>query len=271
MKRMRLYRIAGTLLILTIATVLSGQKKAKAGNMDITIEQNKAYIHYDIRARNTDLMHRVELKFLDENYNLLTPTSVSGDIGLDITGGGGKTILWDITSDMELLGTDIRPVIFIDGASRQYSNTGGPKNAFLSMLLPGLGDYFVADPRLMSFKPYMRTISSLGLIGLGFYLGEQRYRAEGYYELTLKPNSWRYEGMDQYYYRYIGGPVQYALFKGDKELFIALGASLWAADVIWVLARGTNNVKFRKATVRASRFQLGYIPGGASLQYSLTF
>lgn len=270
-KTMRFILGTGCVWFLAATAALNGQGKAVARNVDISIQQNKAYIHYEIAAKKASSLHRIELMFLDENYNLVTPSRTTGDIGLNIGPGEGKTIIWDITHDLELLGTEIKPVIFVDGASKQYNSTGGPRNALLSVLIPGLGDYFVADHRMMTFKPYMRTVTSLGLIGLGIYLGNQRYLAEGYYELTLKANSWRYEGEDRFYDRYIEGSLQYEWFKGDKEVFIALGAAVWAADIIWVLARGSNNMKFRKATTRESRFHLGYVPGGAAFQYTCTF
>jgi len=263
--------VAGALWGFAGFALVSGQARPVAKNVDISVRDNKALIHYEIASKKTASLHRVDLMFLDENYNLVTPDRTTGDIGLNIAQGEGKTIVWDITQDMELLGAEIKPVIFVDGASRQYNSTGGPRNALWSVLMPGLGDYFVANHRMMTYKPYMRTATSLGLIGLGVYLGSQRYRAEGRYELTLKPNAYRYEGDDRFYERYIEGDIQYEWFKGDKEVFIALGAAVWAADVIWVLARGSNNIKFRKATTGESRFQLGYVPGGAAIQLTHTF
>jgi hypothetical protein len=250
---------------------LAAQRIAVAKNVDITISQNTAFIHYDIRSRKTEMQHRVDLKFLDENYNLVNPSLLSGDIGANIPAGKGRIIEWDINHDIQSLESDVTPVLFVDGISSQYSNTGGPRNAMLSLIMPGLGDYFVADTRLMKFKPYMRTLSSLGLIGLGVYLGNQRYRAEGEYRLVLKADEWRYTGMDKFWERYFEGDIQYAWFKGDQEVFIAMGAAIWAADVIWVLAKGTNNVRFLKSTTRESQFHLGYIPGGAALQFNYTF
>ncbi len=250
---------------------LFGQRLAVPKNVDITIHQNRAIIHYDIKVRKPGSTHLVDLKFLDEDFNLVTPTLMKGDIGPHIPGGMNRIIEWDITNDIQGLGSDLVPVLFIDGISKQFSNTGGPGNAFLSFILPGLGDYFVADRRMIKFKPYMRTISSLGLIGLGAYLGNQRYQAEGEYRLVLKADYYRYEGLDRYWERYFEGEMQYAWFKGDKEVFISLGAAIWAADIIWVLAKGSNNVRFLKATTKGSDFNLGYVPGGAALQFSYTF
>lgn len=268
-------RLAGVWFVLSVN--LHAQSPSLAKNIDITIEQNKAIIHYDIKSRNPESVHRVDLKFLDEDYHLVLPEMLTGDIGSNISNEPDRKIEWDITNDVQLLGSNITPVLFIDGVSKQYSSTGGPRNALLSILLPGLGDYFVADSRVMTFKPYMRTISSLGLIALGVWAGDQRYHAEGDYQtfvkLTRVPNEQGYgshyeETLEE---RYVEGDLQYQFFKGDKEVFIALGAAIWAADILWVLAKGSNNVKFINATTKGSNFNLGYVPGGAALQYSYTF
>lgn len=267
--------LAGVLLV--FSANLHAQSLPLAKNIDITIEQNRAIIHYDIKSRNPESVHRVDLKFLDEDYHLVLPALLTGDIGSNISNEPDRKIEWDITNDVQLLGSNITPVLFIDGTSKQYSNTGGPRNALLSILLPGLGDYFVADRRMMTFKPYMRTISSLGFIALGVWAGDQRYHAEGEYDtfvkLTRVPNEqgYGYHYEETLYEKYVEGDLQYQFFKGDKEVFIAMGVAIWAADILWVLAKGSNNVKFIKATSKGSNFNLGYVPGGAALQYSYTF
>jgi len=268
-------RLAGLMFI--ISANLHAQRLPLAKNIDITIDQDKAIIHFDIKSRIPGSVHQVNLKFLDEDYHLVLPELLTGDIGSNISTEPDRRIEWDISNDVQLLGSNITPVLFIDGTCKQYSNTGGPRNALLSILLPGLGDYFVADRRIMTFKPYMRTISSLGLIALGVWAGEQRYYAEGEYQtfvqLTRVPNEhgpgYHYE--ETLYEKYVEGDLQYQFFKGDKEVFIALGAAIWATDIIWVLAKGSNNVKFFNATKRESNFKLGYVPGGAALQFSHTF
>ena len=169
------------------------------------------------------------------------------------------------------MGRDVTPMIFVDGISKEFNRAGGSGYAALSLIMPGLGDYFVADHRLMIFKPYLRTISSLGLIGLGIYAGEQRYRSEGEYISVLKPDSWRFTGDDRFMDVYQKGDLNYWLFKGDQELFITLGAVIWVSDIIWVLVKGSNNKKFLNELNSGSDFTLGYQNGGMGFKYNLTF
>lgn len=268
-------RLVGVLLF--FSANLHAQSLPFAKNIDITIDQNKAIIHYDIKGRIPGSVHQVDLIFLDEDFQLVHPELLTGDIGSNISKEPDRRIEWDISNDIQLLGSNITPVILIDGISKQCSNTGGPSNTLLSILLPGLGDYFVADSRMMTFKPYMRTISSLGLIALGFWSGEQRYHAEGEYQtfirLTRVTNDFGigYYYEETFYEKYVEGDLQYQFFKGDKEVFIALGAAIWAIDILWVLAKGSNNVRYINAITKESNFNLGYVPGGAALQFSYTF
>ncbi len=247
------------------------QHPAVAKEISISVKQNKAVISYDLHTRKENSSHLVQLSFIDEQNNVIWPSSLTGNVGANIQSGARRTIVWDITDDYQQMSSMITPVIFVDGLSRQYSNTGGPKNALLSLVIPGLGDYFVADHRIMKFKPYFRTISSLSLIALGIYAGKQRFHAEGEYKLFLKPDAWRYEGSDRFFEKYVEGDLQYLWFKGDQELLISLGTAIWLADVVWVFAKGSNNQKFINASRRDSGWRLGYVPGGMMLNYSYQF
>lgn len=250
---------------------LSAQRPVVAENISIRVEGTTAMISYDLPVRKHPADHLVQLSFIDEQNNLIIPSSLSGEVGAGIAPGTDRVIRWELNKDFRQLENMITPVIFVDGLSKQYSNTGGARNVLLSLLMPGLGDYFVADYRIMTFKPYLRTLSSLGLIALGVYAGSQRYNAEGAYELFLKPDSWRYEGDDRFFEKYVEGDLQYYWFKGDQELFIALGAAVWLADVVWVFAKGSNNEKFLRASRKGAGLNLGYAPGGLMLQYTCQF
>jgi hypothetical protein len=258
-------------MLLSSPAILPAQKMARVKNVGIGVEQNKAIINYELRSSREGSRHSVQLKFLDKHYNMISPHSLTGDVGANIFSGPDKTIQWDLSRDYDLFGSDITPVIFVDGISRQFNKPGGPGNAVYSLLMPGLGDYFVADHRMMRFKPYLRTLSSLGLIGLGIYAGEQRWQQEGEWVSVLKADHWRFTGDDRFRMVYYEGEMQYWLFKGDKEVFIAMGAVIWAYDFIWVLVRGSNNKKFLRELSNDTDISISYYDGAFQMKYALSF
>ncbi len=258
-------------LLLATSTMIFGQRITRVRYLGMEIHQNRAIISFDLISREEGSVHSVQLKFLDKQYNLVTPTKLSGDVGANIHSGEKKSIEWEISGDYDFAGSTITPVLFVDGLSKEFNKPGGPGNAAFSLLMPGLGDYFVADHRMMYFKPYLRTVSSLGLIGLGIYAGSQRYHAEGEYIRVLRADQWRRTGDDRFKWVYREGDLQYWWFKGDKEVFIAMGAAIWAYDFIWVLVRGGNNKRLLEELNRNSNITLGYFNGDLGFKYCLTF
>ena len=73
------------LLLLTSANLFA-QSIAKVKNVEIKVQQNKALIHYDIKSSGKGSGHSVHLKFLDNQYNLITPNTLSGDVGVSSSG-----------------------------------------------------------------------------------------------------------------------------------------------------------------------------------------
>ena len=121
-----------------------------------------------------------------------------------------------------------------------------------------------------------RSVCLVNLAGTDLnkrYLGSSFFEvlSEGEYQMFLKPDAWRYEGSDRFFEKYVEGDLQYLWLKGDQEILISLGAAIWLADVIWVFAKSSNNIKFINATRQGSGLKLGYLPGGMSLNYSYVF
>ena len=131
-------------------------------------------------------------------------------------------------------------------------HNGGPVNALYSILIPGLGDYFVKDSRSMIIKPYMRTISTLGLVGLGIIASQKRemvpIMSVRYINVRYDSNNdGAIDGRDNLRYTevpiVIGKERKVWLFENDAEVFFITGIIMWGADVIWVFAKGTENEK----------------------------
>jgi len=86
----------------------------------------------------------------------------------------------------------------------------------------------------------MRTISTLGLVGLGIIAGQKRYKEDiwgwikdGYYYkneygywVYVQTNEWKVRGY-------------------ETKNWLFAGITLWVADVIWVFVKGTENEKLK--------------------------
>jgi hypothetical protein len=121
--------------------------------------------------------------------------------------------------------------------------------------VPGLGDYFVADPGQMSFKPWFRTASSLGLIGMSIIALDKRTKTN-IYTTTLSGE------------KLTEVVTSYWLFNNDAELFLFTGSAIWIGDIIWVSSKGKLNQKLSTAGVDAG---VTYIPGGMGVTFNIHF
>ena len=258
------------LLLWTCATMLQAQSKDNAviKNLRLGVKDNDIIVSYDIEGSSPDTLHSINLSFITSDNDVIVPELVYGDIGEDIPGGSGKTIRWKYSAEYDKLNKGIKPYMIIDGVTSEKIPRGGPEKMFLSMLIPGLGDYFVADTRKMVFKPYIRLASVGTFIALGY--NSQRDRWVDYYESTVIRTEYvhgigwttREETIS------LAGDTHYKYFKHDSEIFYTLGAAIWLADVFWVLNKGHNNSLLQKS-LKNSTLNFSPSPGGAAL--TLTF
>lgn len=221
------------LLILFFVSGINAQN-TDVKNVNIEIKNNKVFVNYDLISNEPDKKNTVELFFIDDRFTVKVPKKINGDIGEGIEPGINKTIEWDVFEDNVAIAQKLQPKIIVNGIKK-----GGPKNAYLSMLVPGLGDYFVKDHRKMIIKPYIRTAATLGLVVTGIIANEKReeieiwsYTPTSRWDLTPKISL-------------IGTETKYWLFENDTEFLLAAGIALWVADIIWVYAKGLENEKFK--------------------------
>jgi hypothetical protein len=234
------------LALLTMSS-LSGQSfRPQATNITMDVAKDQVVIRYDLLGADTGKIHCITVFFSDIDLtNRIHPTEISGDIGCGIRCGSNKTVVWDISKDRQVVDMALQCNVLIDGVWGD-GKTGGPGYAALSLIIPGLGDYFVADRRQMSFKPWMRTTLALGLVGIGVLSAEKRFREQ---RMSGGHLIYKYDnisgGMIPVWVpgRLVNGPMNYYLFKDDAEVLITAGATIWLADVLWVMNRGRRNQK----------------------------
>ena len=263
--------IAFYLLFMSLVVVGQGKRKASVDNIDLHVQNKKIIVSYDLIRTKPDQKYSIDLFFIDINYNYIVPNSLKGDVGKSVLGGINKKIVWNLPNDYDYLDFEISPTISLNG-NLGVDIDGGAINALYSLLVPGLGDYFVADHKQMKFKPYYRTALSLGLIALGVYAKNQRYTETivVYSKGTYDYRSGTYFPGDE---KWISGETFYWLFESDAELFIASGIGVWLFDVIWVFAKGQKNEQ-RKSYLDGrvhKDLDVSSNLNGINLKYTITF
>jgi hypothetical protein len=223
-------RKAFIIIFLIIITKLCFSQAPVIRNVFLYYKDQKVIVNYDLKDfKSSNKHHSVQLLFVDDQFNVRLPDKLTGDFGDSIVAGTNKQIEWAIFEDDVNISQELRPVLLADGLKK-----GGANNLLLSLFIPGLGDYFVENPRNMVFKPYLRTFASLSCITLGYLADKNRV------DLVFKEWSTsqkRVVGWDNV--------TDYWLFKFDKEIFYFTGISIWLMDVIWVYAKGKQNEKLK--------------------------
>jgi len=222
------------IISLVFANIAFAQKKSKLKNVHLNIKDKKVIVNYDIK-NSEEVDNKINLLFYDEDFNYIYPKALSGDFGTGVKSGEKKQIVWDVSKDISELSSSLKPMVILNGQDkRRY---GGSVNAWYSVIVPGLGDCFVADQSQIKFKPYMRTVASWGLIGLGIHAINQRSNP-----LITTVRSGAADPNQTVSYP---GPTEYWAFQIDGELFLTLGVGVWVYDIIWVAMRGKKNQEYK--------------------------
>ncbi|MFH0758809.1 MAG: hypothetical protein V2B15_16085 [Bacteroidota bacterium] len=243
---------------------------ARIENVRSEMTGKSLVIKYDIVNSSPGTYHQIELMVIDNKGKAIYPDSVSGDTGPLIPGGTDKIIVWELYKEYDVVYGNFTPRLIID-AGNHRKNTRGPEYATLSLLLPGLGDYFVAESKQMKFKPYYKTALTAGFLGLSLasYLNREVIppvmNPPGWYYTMQSPDPvyidhewvWRIERTD------------YWLFQYDAEVLLGIGIASWLFDVIWVARQGVvNNRMFHSI-----KDHVALVPGcnGLMLGYNFQF
>lgn len=194
-------------------------------NVDFVVKNNIIIVSYDLADCNAKQLYDLKLKVVCDGENI-TPKSISGDLN-KISCGNHKKIEWDVLNDnMELKG-NTQVIVTI---SKTYSTkiTGGPSNAFLSMLLPGLGDHYINKESKSWY--YI----SLIYLGSAIYAYSAKTQSDNYYSQYHQAKT--QPEMDA---AYKSANDNYQTF----QLLAGLTAAVWTTDVIYVAIRGFKNRK----------------------------
>lgn len=87
------------LFLFSFLTALSAQESFKISKPEPTFSNNTLIIEYDITGCGSGEFVDITLIILNSKGDTIKPVFISGDIGLRINCGFGKTIIWDLARD----------------------------------------------------------------------------------------------------------------------------------------------------------------------------
>ena len=213
----------------------------KIENVDFRVKDNKVIITYDLTNCQDRYVYDMTIKLKSESGEIIYPKNPSGDIK-EVSQGNGKSVTWDVLGDNLELKGNISVIVVIHKS--HYNKTkreklyygkikGGPSNAFLSMLLPGLGDVFVNKYAAKNDKKknlwWLVPVAYYGcLYGAVSEYSSYKTNYSSYHSATYQSD------MDSYYN---AANTNYQ----NSQLYLGIAASMWACDVIHVAVRGFKN------------------------------
>lgn len=234
---------------------IKGQTNARISEVDYSLEGSFIVVHYILQGTIPKEELTIELSFVTEDNEKIIPHSVSSDVGAKVYSNGNRVILWDIDIDKPAFSGIMKAVVAITASKVNY---GSPKNALLSVAVPGLGGFFVEKNKT---RAALTTVSTLGLIVYGI---NQKNESKKYFK--------------EYHASLIPGDINNLYQKANSahhKYYIAtrLAAGIWISDIIWVTVKGFRNREEAKSLNNATgskSFKLNY-DNGLQMGYSITF
>ena len=166
----------------------------------------------------------------------IVPRSLYGT-NLEVRSGRDRIIRWNVLKDVPSLQTEIAIELRVPqhpekGTPPPLVSTegGGVSNAFLSMVLPGLGDVFVNDPgKEVKVKPGYIMTAYVTSVVLALYSHQQLRENYNAYLKSVK----QYE-MNAYYDRAV-------YYRDNARFFTVMAGLIWISDVVRVAINGAQN------------------------------
>ena len=143
---------------------------------------------------------------------------------------------------------------FSDNKIVKYKGTGGPGNAFKSLLVPGLGVKAVTGGEKSGLNRTAYTYLFIAA-GIGCKIGSDS-------EYKKYHNATDQESIDKHYES--ANDLNKAFYG-----LVAAGALIWTYDILWVTTKGFKNKKEQRGYKKS--LSLGYMPSRNGQSLTLTF
>ncbi len=243
------------LIFLFINEIVMYAKEVQVEKVEFNFIGKKIVVNYNIANFKPTERFKLSLYFVTDNNDTILPVSLTGDIN-NIKGGIGKIITWDFLQDnAKINNVNIKAVVKIAAISEE---PGNPSNALLSLLVPGLGDRYVSNPRKAIIKPYFVTILAYGFIGAGIY----NSIVKSFYDYDQR-------------HAIVAVDIQNFKNKANtaalySNIYNGIGAAIWGSDIIYVLLKSekkSNNKAKLSLTPIVNPYPNGLIAFSAKITF----
>ncbi|MBO0935275.1 hypothetical protein J2I47_01815 [Fibrella sp. HMF5335] len=202
-------------------------------NVRVDLDTNRVKVLYD--ATGMTPHDSVYIQVESRERGLLHAVTVTGDVGTEVLSGRNKTIYWDYRLDGIHLDDAIRVTVLVKQpgqlvSKEQVTVGGGPTNALLSVLAPGVGTIFVQPNRKIGLRPLLTG----AYVGLWIYGLARKSQSTDRYDLYTRQLNWAdYTEANQLHHQYL--------------------VASWAAvallltDVTYTFLRGRKNEQLKRA------------------------
>jgi hypothetical protein len=243
-------------LLILIPQDIWGQSNVNINDVSFRLENNTIVVEYNLISSLADEKFNIELKFVSETDQIISPKSITGDIGKNVIAGKGKRITWDYASDRFEFSGNLKAVVKIAPSA---THSRGPVYALLSVAVPGLGGHFVQDKKL---RPIATTVGTAGLLTYGIIMKSQSNKYYDDYKQSVDYADYQtnYDKANSAHHKYY--------------IATRIAAVVWIADIIWVYSTGRKNIKeLNRAPMSStgSGFTLDYMNNELLIGYKLTF
>jgi hypothetical protein len=159
--QMKLLKPLQLILFFMLFHGVSGQVGVEIKEVDYRLENNLIIVQYNLISPSPAEKYTIGLRFISNTGQVVEPRSLSGDVGKNIEPGIGKVITWNFRDDRFEFSGMLKAVVTL---TYEKKPAGGPSYVILSVIVPGLGGYFVEEDRI---RPVATTVSTLGLMTFG--------------------------------------------------------------------------------------------------------
>ena len=136
-------RLLKSLLFFTImllySQVAQAQSHAEINKVDFTVRNDSLFVKYDIDKAGKQERFDISLRITTASGKIITPLTLSGDVGVNIQGGQSKQIIWNISKDNIVINEDIAVEVLASPQENTIKFVSRGMAVLLSAFVPGLG------------------------------------------------------------------------------------------------------------------------------------